>query len=102
MKDPRTTFRYVGYRPLTGGGRGFDFSVGLTGTETTMITVEAPARLFIGPDHIGLQEGAGICYETLKVRIEADSQNPPGSFTLTPDDVAQHRKIARPYGHRRA
>ena len=102
MKDSKNTFRYVGHRTLPDGGRGFDFAIGLTGTETTMITIEAPARLFTGPGHIALQEGAGICYETLKVRIEVDSENAPSSFTLTSADVAQHRKVVKPHGLRRS
>ncbi len=51
MKDSKTTFRYIGHRTLPDGGRGFDFSIGLTGAETTMLTVEAPANLFTGPGH---------------------------------------------------
>src|SRR4051812_39407298 len=98
MKESKSTFRYLGHRTLAGGARGFDFSIGLAGTDTTMITIEAPAVLFTGPGHIALQEGAGICYETLKVRIEVDSENPPASFTLTREDVAQHRKITKPHG----
>jgi hypothetical protein len=102
MKETKSIVRYVGYRTLADGGRGFDFSFGLTGSETTMVTVEAPAGLFTGLGHIAIQEGAGICYETLKGRIEGDStMTPPVRFTLTSEDVAQHRKLAKTHGHRR-
>jgi hypothetical protein len=77
---------------LSDGGRGFDFSCAQVGIETLLITVEAPIDLFTGPDRIALQEGAGICYETLKLRVETDEERPPSRFTLQTTDVAQHRK----------
>ena len=77
---------------LSDGGRGFDFSCAQVGVETLLITIEAPIELFTGPDRIALQEGAGICYETLKSRVETDEKRPPSRFTLRTADVAQHRK----------
>ena len=101
MKD-KATIRYVGYKTLTDGGRGFDFSIAVTGHETSLITIEASCDLFRGPDRIAIQEGAGICYETLRSRVETDSEIPPQGFSLNCDDVAQHRKgtkaVARPQG----
>ena len=100
MKD-KTTIRYLGYRALADGGRGFDFSMAVTGRETSLITIEAPPNIFRGPERIALQEGAGICYETLRSRVETDSEIPPRGFSLNSFDVAQHRKSAnagaRPY-----
>ena len=100
MKD-KTTIRYLGYRTLADGGRGFDFSIAVTGQETSLITVEASPDVFRGPDRIAIQEGAGICYETLRSRVETDSQVPPHGFSLKSGDVAQHRKstksVSRPY-----
>jgi len=100
MKD-KTTIRYLGYRTLADGGRGFDFSIAVTGQETSLITVEASPDVFRGPDRIAIQEGAGICYETLRSRVETDSEIPPHGFSLKSADVAQHRKstksVARPY-----
>jgi hypothetical protein len=80
---------------LTDGGRGFDFSLASTGLETLTITVDAPRNLFTGNEAIAIQEGAGICYETLKCRIDQDAGIPPRRFTLTSADVAQHRKITK-------
>jgi hypothetical protein len=100
MKD-KTTIRYLGYRTLADGGRGFDFSIAVTGVETSLITIEASPDIFRGPDRIALQEGAGICYETLRLRVETDSEIPPHGFSLNSVDVAQHRKstkvVARRY-----
>ena len=100
MKDNKCTLRYLGYRTLSDGGRGFDFSFALAGEGFTQITIEASAGLFSGPDHIALQEGAGICYETLKSRIETASGHPPSQFSLTSNDIAQHRKVTKPHGRR--
>ena len=94
MKD-KATVRYLGYRTLVDGGRGFEFSVTLIGEEEKLITVEALADLFRGPDRIAIQEGAGICYETLKSRIDTDSLIPAPAFRLNSIDVAQHRKITK-------
>lgn len=100
MKD-KTTIRYLGYRTFADGGRGFDFSIAVTGQEASRITVEASPDVFRGPDRIAIQEGAGICYETLRSRVETDSEIPPHGFSLKSVDVAQHRKstksVARPY-----
>jgi hypothetical protein len=97
MKE-KSTVRYLGYRTLPDGGRGFDFAFALIGGDTTLITIEAPVDLFKGPNRIAIQEGAGICYETLKCRVEANSDGPPARFSLTSADVKQHRKITKPSG----
>lgn len=99
MKD-KATVRYLGYRTLADGGRGFDFSVALIGEETKLITIEATVDLFQGPDRIAIQEGAGICYETLRSRIDTDSTIPAEAFSLNSTDVAQHRKITKQLGRR--
>src|SRR6266704_2971565 len=75
MKD-KMTVRYLGYRALAEGGRGFDFSVAVIGEKAKQITIEASADLFRGPNRIAIQEGAGICYETLRSRIETDPTIP--------------------------
>ena len=92
MKD-KATVRYLGYRTLTDGGRGFSFSLAIIGGEQTVVTIEAPVDLFQGPDRMAIQEGAGICYETLRCRVESEPDSPPARFRLTSADVAQHRKI---------
>jgi hypothetical protein len=99
MKD-KATVRYLGYRTLTDGGRGFNFSLALIGEETRLITVEASADLFRGPDRISIQEGAGICYETVRSRIDTDQTIPADAFSLSSADVAQHRKTTKPAGRR--
>jgi len=99
MKD-KATVRYLGHRTLDDGARGFDFSVALIGEETKLITIEASPDLFHGPDRIAIQEGAGICYETLRSRINSDSPIPDGAFSLNSSDVAQHRKATKQVGRR--
>jgi hypothetical protein len=101
MNDSKSIVRYLGYRSLPGGGRGFDFSFAHGGAKPTMITIDASPAFFQGPDRIAIQEASGICYETLKHRIQRDSACPPGHFDLTPADVAQHRKITKAFGSRR-
>jgi len=93
MKDTKCTVRYLGYQTLPDGGRGFNFSLELVGEAVTLITVEAPVGLFSGPDHMAIQEGAGICYQTLKARIETNFGQVPSRFNLTLGDVSQHRKV---------
>ena len=96
MHDPKAIVRYLGHRSLESGGRGFDFSYA-GGTETpTMITVEASLSLFQGPDRIAIQEAAGICYETVKCRMQMAPTSMPDRIDLTAADVAQHRKITKP------
>jgi len=99
MKD-KVTVRYLGYRALADGGRAFDFSVALVDEETKLVTVEASPDLFRGPQRIAIQEGAGICYETLRSRIDTHATIPDPTFNLEASDVAQHRKIAKPGGGR--
>jgi hypothetical protein len=97
MKD-KATVRYLGYKALDDGGRGFDFSVALIGEEAKVITIEASADLFRGPGRIAIQEGAGICYETLRSRIETDPTMPAQALRLNVADVARHRKATKPVG----
>ena len=98
MSDSKVTVRYLGYRSLGDGGRGFDFSFSFGAAKPTMITIEASPGFFQGPDRIALQEAAAICYETLKCRAQVGSMSTTDRFDLTSADVAQHRKIAKPLG----
>src|SRR5262245_61518807 len=96
MHDSKAIVRYLGHRSLENGGRGFDFSCAAGGEIPAMITVEASITLFQGPNRIAIQEAAGICYETLKCRMQMAPTSMPDRFDLTPTDVAQHRKITKP------
>ena len=86
------SIRYLGYRSLPDGGRGFDFSFAVGGAKATLVKIDAPIAFFQGPDQIAIQEAAGICYETLKFRIHTHEASPPEYFHLTAADVAQHRR----------
>ena len=101
MNDSKSTVRYLGYRSLRDGGRGFDFSWALGAAKPTVITIEASSTFFQGPNRISLQEATGICYETLKCRLQTDSPSTSDRLDLTPTDVAQHRKISKVSGSRR-
>ena len=101
MNDSKSTLRYLGYRSSGDGGRRFDFTYALGAATPTMITVEAAPTFFQGPDRIALQEAAGICYETLKYRLQTDPRSASDRFDLTPADVAQHRSFPKVPGHRR-
>jgi hypothetical protein len=98
MTDLKSTVRYLGYRSLQDGGRGFEFSCAQGAEKATMVTIEASPTFFQGPDRIAIQEAAGICYETLKSRIHEDSMFAPDRFDLTSADIFQHRKVAKPHG----
>jgi hypothetical protein len=101
MNDHKSTIRYIGYRSLPDGGRGFDFSFALGYAKATMVTIDAPISFFRGPGHIAIQEAASICYETLKFRAQTNETIPPERFDLTPADVAQHRRAGKDSAKRR-
>jgi hypothetical protein len=92
MRDPAASLRYLGFQALTNGGRRLNFSFTRPDKAQQTISVEASNDLFSGPDHMAIQECAGICYETLK-RLVADWVDTfPASIRLTLADVTQHRK----------
>lgn len=99
MKDPKSTVRYLGFHALLDGSRRFDFSFSRRDASLQLISIEAPYDLFSGPDHMAIQECAGICYETLKCVVGC-SETVPASIKLTSADVAQHRKPAKAAGRR--
>jgi hypothetical protein len=99
MKDPKSTVRYLGFQAFQDGSRRFDFSFSRPDASLQVICVK-PFDLFSGPGHMALQECAGICYETLKCRIVGCLGTVPPSISLTPADVAQHRKPAKIVGRR--
>src|SRR5213594_5132389 len=95
MKDPKSTIRYLRFQALQDGSRRFDFSFSGPDASLKLISVEAPHDLCSGPNHIAIQECAGICYETLKCRVVGCSGTVPASISLTSADVAQHRRPAK-------
>jgi hypothetical protein len=101
MSDHKSTIRYVGYRSLPDGGREFDFSFALGGAKATIVTIDAPIAFFRGSDQIAVQEAAGICYETLKFRLQTLETSPPDRFDLTAADVAQYRRSRKDPASRR-
>jgi hypothetical protein len=95
MRDPKPTvrhLRYLGFQVLSDGTRLLEFSFENADTSVQLISVQASYVLFSGPDHIAIQECPGICYETLKCRVDSCSELVPASIELTAADVAQHRK----------
>ena len=100
MNGNKSTIRYLGYRSLPDGGREFDFSFEIGGAEASTVTIDAPIAFFRGPGHIAIQEAAGICYETLRFRLQAPETSLPSRFDLTAADVAQHRQAHKGPGRR--
>jgi hypothetical protein len=101
VNDHKSTVRYLGYRSSPDGGREFDFSFAVGSAKTTLVTIDASIGFFRGPGQIAIQEAAGICYETLKVRLLANEASLPNRFDLTAADVAQHRRSRKdPAGRR--
>jgi len=100
MKEGKYTVRYLGFHALSDGGRGFEFAFSRSNADLQLVSVEASLSLLSGPGHMAIQECAGICYETLKCLVANGSETMPASISLTSEDVAQHRKQARPNGRR--
>jgi hypothetical protein len=101
MKVSKASVRYLGFQALLNGSRRLDFSFAHPDRSVQTVSVEAACDLFSGPDHMAIQECVGICYETLKSRIAGCLDVFPESITLTPDDIARHRKPAKGAGNRR-
>ena len=95
MKDPRISVRYLGFKALGNGGRQLDFSFARSDGSIEQISVTAVSALFGGPDGITIQECPAICYETLKCYAQEAEDTLPESITLTPADIAQHRKYLK-------
>src|SRR5215467_1144155 len=70
MKDSKTTVRYLGFKVLFDGSRRFDFSFESADASLHLISVQASHVLFSGPGYMSIQECPGICYETLKCRVD--------------------------------
>jgi hypothetical protein len=91
--NEKTNIRYIGFRSANNGGRTFDFWVSAKAQDTLSISVEIPSELFVGVNHIHLQEGVGICYAKLKhlfqTQLVADI---PQVQRLTASDLAQYRQ----------
>ena len=82
--------RYLGFEPLSDGGRRFDFSITESGKVSTRVTLNA------GENRITFQESAKICYEKLRVLLETESEIPATpQILVTRDDIARFRHIPR-------
>jgi len=92
MKDFQS-IRYIGYTSLPEGGRSLDFSYG-RGSGAKSVAVEVSLSFLEGPQRISIQEASSICYETLKARLQSETEMPPARFGLTAADIAQHRHVA--------
>jgi len=98
MRDPSASIRYLGFQALSNGGRRLNFSFMRPDGSLQIISVEAPHDLFSGPNHMAIQECAGICYETLKCRVSGSNDSFPPSIRLTLADIAEHRKPTKSSG----
>ena len=92
MRDAAASLRYLGFQALSNGGRRLNFSFTRPDKTLHMISVDASQDLFSGPNHMAIQECAGICYETLKRLVIGWVDTFPASVRLTLADIAQHRK----------
>jgi hypothetical protein len=98
MRDSAASIRYLGFQALSNGGRRLNFSFTRPDKTQHMISVEASYDLFSGPNHMAIQECAGICYETLKRLVSGWVDTIPASVRLTIADIAQHRKPGKSAG----
>ena len=100
MKDPKVSVRYLRFQAMSDGSRRFDFSFSAPDASQHLISVQAPHDLFVGAEHMSIQECPGICYETLKCHLVGCSEAVPASIRLTSADVAEHRKVGKIVGRR--
>jgi hypothetical protein len=94
MKD-KQTIRYLGFEPTGDGGRQFDFSITETGQDATPVSLVIPGSMFAGTNRISFQESAKICYEKIRVLLEANQIQSSLRIRLTGDDIAQFRHVPR-------
>jgi hypothetical protein len=100
VRDSKIIVRYLGFQAMSDGSRCFDFSFSGPDASQHLISVQAPHDLFVGPEHISVQECPGICYETLKCYVVECSEVVPVSICLTSADVAEHRRVGKTGGRR--
>jgi hypothetical protein len=94
MKD-KQTIRYLGFESTADGGRQFHFSITETGQNATEVSLTIPAAAFAGSNRISFQESAKICYEKIRVLLEANQIDAPLRLRLTGDDIARFRHVPR-------
>ncbi len=95
--DSPQNIRYLGFEATADGGRRFAFSITESGRPSTRITIDIPAPAFAGANRITYQESAKICYEKVRLLLEA---NPaavvlPPQVHLTCEDIARLRHVPR-------
>ena len=95
MKENKQNIRYIGFESTDDGGRRFDFAITAAGQQATRVSLVIPALMFSGANRITFQESAKICYEKLRVLLEAERIQMPLRIRLTGDDIAQFRHIPR-------
>src|SRR6185295_10444126 len=94
MKETKQNIRYLGFES-TDDGRRFDFSITGTGKESTRVSMVIPALMFTGTNKITFQESAKICYEKLRVLLDAERLEEQMRILLTGADIAEFRHIPR-------
>ena len=94
-KDNKQNIRYLGFESTEDGGRKFEFAITEAGQEATRVALIIPATMFAGANRISFQESAKICYEKLRVLLDADRIQTPLRIRMTGDDIARFRHVPR-------
>jgi hypothetical protein len=95
-KEGKQNIRYLGFETTPDGGRRFDFSITATGHTSTRVTLDIPGQAYTGDNRISYQESAKICYEKLRVLLDAsDGLEESLHIDLTREDIARFRHVPR-------
>ena len=95
-KDSKQNIRYLGFETTSDGGRRFDFSITATGHASTRVTLDIPSQAYAGDNRISYQESAKICYEKLRVLLDASvGLEESLHIDLTREDIARFRHVPR-------
>lgn len=95
--DNKQNIRYLGFEPTSDGGRRFEFSITGNGQASTRIRLDIAAPAFAGANRITYQESAKICYEKIRILLEAGSASAavPPHIQVTGEDIARLRHVPR-------
>ena len=95
--DSKQNIRYLGFEATSDGGRRFEFSITASGQLSTRVSLNIPAPAFAGANRITFQESAKICYEKIRILLEANAAVAvlPPHIYVTGEDIARLRHVPR-------
>jgi hypothetical protein len=94
----RYNIRYVGFESLPDASRRLEYVITSREEPTRRAIVEIPGAAFSGPNRVGFQESATICYEKLRREVDNVNNGDTLTFVLTTEDIEQFRPRKRGAG----